>query len=235
LPRAPIEGKLPAMRTRLPQRVRPPESGPADARGRQRGFSILESLIVLAITALALTLVYSIGARATDAAFRIGRHALGAADARIDVLSVRAAIDALRVPPADGAEKLDQNFSAQAQSLSGAATFERATPCAGAGPVADLTLTLHQDKGATTLFCSVNPGVQIALGSIGGTAKLEYSEDLQMWQPNWTPDLAAATLAGEVQSPTRRVLFARIVDDSGQVYLVERMVSDSPHPPPAPF
>jgi prepilin-type N-terminal cleavage/methylation domain-containing protein len=196
----------------------------------KRGFSILESIIVLAVTALALTVVFSIGAKATDSAFRMGRHALAAADQQVDLESTREVLRAFTVPPADGKEREFDGLRAQSDKLYGPAVLWRDTQCAPAGPVAGLTLALVSDEKSTQVTCSLTNGPPIVIGSLPEPgARLQYfARNSADWSPTWAPDLASSQLEAEVEAPTRRVLYVRIIDGQGRIYLLERLGSGPP-------
>ena len=194
------------------------------------GFSILESIIVLAVTALALTVVFSIGAKETDAAFRMGRHALAAADQQVDLESTREVLRSFAVPAADGKEQEFTGLRAQPDSLSGPAVLWRDTRCAPAGPVVGLTLALVSDEKSTEVTCSVANGSSVFIGSLPDSgARLQYfAKNSTDWSPTWTPDTASSQLESEVEAPTRRVLYVRIIDGHGRIYLLERLASGPP-------
>ena len=120
---------------------------------------------MLAVTALALTVVFSIGAKATDAAFRMGRHALAAADQQVDLESTREVLRAFTLPPADGREREFDGLRAQSDKLYGPAVLWRDTQCAPAGPVAGLTLALVSDEKSTQVTCSLTERIN-ALSSV---------------------------------------------------------------------
>jgi prepilin-type N-terminal cleavage/methylation domain-containing protein len=197
----------------------------------KRGFSILESIIVLAVTALALTLIYSIGAKATDAAFRLGRHALAASDQQVDLESTREALRAFTIPAADGQEREFGGLRAQTDQMSGPAVLWRDTPCGPAGPVAGLTLALVSDQTSTKVTCSIADRSPVVIGTLPGAgAMLQYfAKDATDWSPSWAPDIGSSLLESEVEAPSRRVLYVRIVDGHGRVYLLERLASGPPH------
>jgi type II secretory pathway pseudopilin PulG len=197
----------------------------------KRGFSILESIIVLALTALALTVVFSIGTKATDAAFRLGRHALAAADQQVDLESTREALRALTLPPADGKEREFEGLRAQSDKVYGPAVLSRDTPCGPAGPVASLTLALVSDEKSTQVTCSIADRPAVVIGALPepGATLQYFAVESTDWSPSWAPDLASSQLLAEIEAPTRRVLYVRILDREGHIYLLERLASGPPH------
>jgi prepilin-type N-terminal cleavage/methylation domain-containing protein len=196
----------------------------------KRGFSILESIIVLAITALALTTIYSIGSKATDAAFRLGRRALAAADQQVDTESTREVLRAFSLPPADGREAQLPPLDASSAQLEGPAILARNTPCGPAGPAAALALTLTSDQQATRITCSLGGGPPVLIGVIPRAgAVLQYlARDQPGWSSSWAPNLDGGRLLQEVEPPSRRVLYVRIVDPDGHIYMLERLTSARP-------
>ncbi|HRD29948.1 MAG TPA: hypothetical protein PLO65_16750, partial [Caulobacter sp.] len=65
-------------------------------RSHRSGFSVLEAIIVLAISGTALLLVFEMGVSGSQRGFRLGNQALSAADAEPGAGSLRAIIRGAR-------------------------------------------------------------------------------------------------------------------------------------------
>ena len=59
---------------------------------QRSGFSLIEALVVLAIGGMALAIIFSIGIKAGDTGFSLGRRAMSAADLDVSVSDVRVLI-----------------------------------------------------------------------------------------------------------------------------------------------
>jgi hypothetical protein len=71
-------------------------------QGRQReGFSIVEALVVLAISGMALAIIFTIGIRAGDTGFALGRKAMSAADLDLAVSDLRSLMRSYELRPGD--------------------------------------------------------------------------------------------------------------------------------------
>ena len=167
--------------------------GPRGQRRQARaGFSVLEAMIALVITGLALTLIFSIGNRASSGGFNLGRRVLHLADNQIEALSFKALVEGLVVP--SGLDKsrtghgLDaegqQNLTGSIHALSGSAVLGRDTPCAAAGPAAELSLSLKQTSNHWQLLCRADGGPQRLLMDLGHrAAQFSYSKDGRIRRP----------------------------------------------------
>ena len=76
---------------------------------RRAGFSLIEALVVLAIGGMALAVIFSIGIKAGDTGFSLGRRAMSVADADVAISDLRAIIRSLSLrPPAAIVEGVDR-------------------------------------------------------------------------------------------------------------------------------
>jgi hypothetical protein len=149
---------------------------------RTAGFSVMEAIIVLAITSLALTLVFTIGSRASEMGFRLGRRALGVADSQIASDSFRAIIGGIELPPFDIPKSVSDSenvsFSGDAHQLSGRLIAARATPCSQIGPVGHVTLSIRFAGGHALLQCNLTNRPAVLVADLGtGPAEFSYSTD----------------------------------------------------------
>ena len=162
-----------------------------DARRSRSGFSVLEAMIALVITGLALTLIFSIGNRASTSGFSLGRRVLSITDHQIEALSFRALIEGLIVPsgldspPSSIGRRIvgPDNLVGTPTKLSGSAIFDRDTLCADAGPVAQLELEIETRDGRSRLICTIPSRPPTILMEFGEkSVRFAYSQDGNIWR-----------------------------------------------------
>ena len=214
-------------------------TGPEASKGRgpplttrRRGFSLIEALIVLAVAGAALMLIFSVGLRSTEIAFRLGRRALDVADRQLATDALRGVIRGLTItptgspPPARGGEVFGD-----ARGFSGPAVLAAATPCAGSGPLGRVTITLVGDGKGDVVTCQADGGPATALVDLRPRrARFSYSDDGLRWRDAWrdTPELTAG-----IQNPRERAVYVRLATDDGRIEVVERATSGRPELRPA--
>lgn len=172
------------------------------------GFSLIEALVVLAIGGMALAIIFSIGVKAGDTGFGLGRRALAAADADVAASDVRAIIRSFALRPSSTfLAGIDRPVSGDASRLEGDVVMERATQCAPQGWAGRLVLEIANSGPDRVLSCSAG-GKTAVLIRLGQTAaRFSYSEDGQAWNSvysNLPPNLRDP---GELRSRTLWVRF----------------------------
>lgn len=187
--------------------------------------------MVLAIGGMAMMLVFGIGARATETGFRLGRTALGAADASVSTESYRALVEGLVLAPGNvvPASYRLTPVNITATRISGDAVLARGTACAPAGPVRDLSLDIVPDEAGSALVCG-RPGHEpVVLLRSPRPMTFAASEDGEVWQDIWTNDIEAPVMTGE-ETPEmyERRLWVRLSDDLGGLDLVGMARSGRP-------
>jgi hypothetical protein len=202
---------------------------------RRDGFSVLEAIIVLAITGMALTLIFSIGSRASDVGFRLGRRALSVADSQVATDSFHSLVNGIWIPPfempADANTGGDLSFQGNATTLSGVLVSSRATPCAGPGPSGRITLTIGKAAGHVALLCVVGDHPPIMIADLGlQPAQFSYSENGSAFVDHWSvqPGQPANQLANP-NSPIRDVV-VRLSNADGSVQTLAVATSGRPIP-----
>lgn len=115
-------------------------------RDRARsGFSLIEALVVLAIGGMALAIIFSIGVKAGDTGFGLGRRAMSAADSDVAASDLRTLIRSLALRPPDTfLGGLDQPVVGDPIRLEGDVVIERATQCAPQGWAGRLVLAVER-------------------------------------------------------------------------------------------
>lgn len=197
---------------------------------RRRGFSLIEALVVLAVAGAALMLIFSVGVRSTEIAFRLGRRALDLADRQVSTDALRVVVRGLVIPPA-GPQAGASNAGGAPREFGGPAVLATATPCARSGPAARVAVSLVGDAGGDMITCRADDGPAAVLADLRPRrARFSYSEDGVRWRESWraTPDLI-----DRARSPRERGVYVRLATDDGQIEVIERATSGRPYSAPA--
>ncbi|TCS10469.1 type II secretion system protein [Caulobacter sp. BK020] len=199
---------------------------------RRRGFSLIEALVVLAVAGAALMLIFSVGVRSTEIAFRLGRRALDLADRQVSTDALRGVVRGLVIPPTgSGARTGATDATGTPRRFGGPAVLATATPCAGSGPAAWVEVSLVGEADGDVITCRADDGPAVVLADLRPRrARFSYSEDGERWRDSWraTPRLMDRALA-----PREQGVYVRLATDDGRVEVIERATSGRPGPPPA--
>jgi prepilin-type N-terminal cleavage/methylation domain-containing protein len=151
------------------------------------GFSLIEALVVLAIGGMALAVIFSIGIKAGDSGFSLGRRAMSVADADVAISDLRSIIRSISLrPPAAIVEGVDLPIVAGPDRLEADAVMERATGCAPEGWAGRLTLTLETQGADRVVMCQAGPRkTPIMVLPRGAAAAFSYSPDGATWTPSF--------------------------------------------------
>ena len=200
--------------------------------GRE-GFSVLEAIISLAISALALTLVYSIGDHASQMGFSLGRRIIRTSDADLEIQTLSALVAGMSVPTGlwRGAppDDISGHFEGDARALSSYALLAVDTPCAPKGPVEKLTLSVAGQPGKETLVCQASGAAPRVVLRLDNTpAEFSYSRDGQIWVREI--DVKPGVLfPDELEDPLRgRFVYVRLTSADGRVLFLGRAWSQRP-------
>ncbi len=169
-------------------------------RPPRAGFSLIEALVVLAVGGLALTVIFSIGMRAGDAGFRLGRGAMAAADRDVALGDIRATVRSIALrPPSAFLPQIDRSMDGQARRMEVEVVMERATQCAPQGWSGRLVLEIVDQGGERLLTCRAGdrPVTRLMTLSLGLTG-FSFSTDGQVWAPAY-----ANTPAPRGEGPVR--------------------------------
>ena len=191
---------------------------------RRAGFSLIEALVVLAIGGMALAVIFSIGIKAGDTGFSLGRRAMSVADADVAISDLRAIFRSISLrPPATMLEGIDQPILAAPDRLEVDVVMERATGCAPQGWAGRMTLSLRTE-GEPALLCQAGDRT-ITLMPLpqGAKAALSYSEDGQTWTPTFEPPKSQPLSMDGIRS---RQLFIRL--KAGPADVIETASSGQP-------
>lgn len=194
---------------------------------RRRGFSLIEALVVLTVAGAALMLIFSVGVRSTEIAFRLGRRALDLADRQVSTDALRVVIRGLAISSAGPEVRSDAIEAAGTpRGFSGSAVLATATPCAGSGPSERIAVFLVGGAGGDVVACQVNGGPAVVLADLRPRrARFSYSGDGARWRDAWraTPDLM-----DRVRAPREQGVYVRLATDDGRIEVIERATSGRP-------
>lgn len=176
---------------------------------RRAGFSLIEALVVLAIGGMALAVIFSIGIKAGDTGFALGRRAMSVADADVAISDLRSIIRSISLrPTATILEGVDQPIVAGPERLEADAVMERATGCAPQGWAGRLILSLETQGGERVLMCQAGSRkTPIMTLPHGATAAFSYSTDSMIWSPAFESPRAPAN---DMESFHSQALWVRL-------------------------
>lgn len=182
--------------------------------------------MVLAVGGLALAVIFSIGTKAGDAGFKLGRGAMAAADRDVALGDVRATVRSIALrPPSTFLADVDRPMAGAAQRLEAEVVMERATQCAPQGWTGRLVLEIVTEGGERVLTCQAGSRPRTRLMLLNaGPAAFSYSTDGAQWAPAY-----ANTPIPRGEGPLRPVnLWVRLATPGLDV--VELATSGQPEP-----
>lgn len=196
---------------------------------RRRGFSLIEALVVLAVAGAALMLIFSVGVRSTEIAFRLGRRALDLADRQVSTDALRGVVRGLVIPPTGSETPTDASDArGTSRRFGGPAVLATATPCAGSGPSAWIEVSLVGEAGGDVVTCRADDGPAVVLADLRPRqARFSYSEDGVRWRDSWR---AAPRLMDRTLAPRAQGVYVRLATDDGKIEVIERATSGWPDP-----
>jgi prepilin-type N-terminal cleavage/methylation domain-containing protein len=155
---------------------------------RHAGFSLIEALVVLAIGGMALAIIFSIGTKAGDTGFSLGRRAMAAADTDLATSDLRTVLRSVLVRPRAGfVVGLDTPMIGATDRLEADVVMERATQCAPQGWSGRLTLSIVPAEGGEALVCEAGTRTSRLALMPGDGARFGYSTDAgQTWMETYT-------------------------------------------------
>ena len=187
------------------------------------GFSLIEALVVLAIGGMALAIIFSIGVKAGDTGFTLGRRAMSVADLDVSLSDVRSVFRSLALrPPETFNTAIDRPVLAQADRLEADVVMERATQCAPVGWTGRIVLAVQKQADQANLTCTADGVTSTLVTTTDPTAQLSYSTDGQTWS-SAIPAAASQRGGQEMRSVQLNVRFR-----GGAVDIVETANSGRP-------
>ncbi len=162
---------------------------------RRAGFSLIEALVVLAIGGMALAVIFSIGIKAGDTGFALGRRAMAAADTDVAVNDLRVLIRSLELRPGPMfIEGTDQPLIGAAERIEGNVVLQQATVCAPQGWAGRLTLAMEPVEGGQALVCHAGSrSAPLMTWKTGEQPSFSYSQDGSNWVANYRSDTEPLT------------------------------------------
>lgn len=153
---------------------------------RRAGFSLIEALVVLAIGGMALAIIFTIGTKAGDTGFSLGRRAMSVADSDIAISDLRSILRSAVVRP-DRAfvEDVDRPTTGSASRLETDVVFERANQCGPRGWAGRLVLTIQTGAGQNQLVCEAAGRTTVLVDLKAATGAFSYSTDGRTWTPDY--------------------------------------------------
>lgn len=188
--------------------------------GSRAGFSFVEALVVLGITSVLLTLIFSVSTGAVRAGFRAGGRAGDTADRTVGVDALRTLIRAVRLPEKG---RSAEPFIGDADGFTAAVAPDRPTPCGPGAPLGALTLRLNRTEGRTRLLCGAPGGRAAVLLDLGAQpARLSYALAGRPWTdrlsarppPERNPASPPAA-SSPIPQPPRARLWIRVSGSDG--------------------
>lgn len=191
---------------------------------RQRsGFSLIEALVVLAIGGMALAIIFSIGTKAGDTGFKLGRGAMAAADRDVAFGDLRTVMRSFALrPPGTFLADVDEPVVGDESRLAGEVVMRRATVCAPEGWAGRMTLLVESYESGRRLSCE-RDGLRIPLLELPrGSGRFTYSQDGASWTTRYSNDPSGFDAPADVTGLRLFVRFEGSVDD---VDIVEGLTS----------
>jgi len=164
---------------------------------------------VLAISGMALAVIFSIGVRAGDSGFALGRRAMSAADQDIAAADFRSIVRSVIVRPARTFRTdIDFPFIGAPNRFEGEVVMERATQCAPAGWAGRVTLSVERQGSGSALICRAGAVATRLLETRDPNATLSYSRDGRAWEPSVTNRPASISSTGPLASEALYIRFS---------------------------
>lgn len=187
------------------------------------GFSLVEALVVLAVGGMALAIIFTIGTKAGDTGFSLGRRAMAAADADIAYSDLRSILTSyLLRPPAAALPDLDRALEGEANRLTGEVVMRRATRCAPRGWHGELILAVEPQGDRQVLTCQAGSSKVILIPLQRGGAAFQYSSDGVDWRDRYSN---APEFFDEPSAADSIDLHVRFVAREDRIDILERLTS----------
>ncbi|WP_426039845.1 type II secretion system protein [Brevundimonas sp. DC300-4] len=173
------------------------------------GFSLIEALVVLAISGMALAVIFTIGTKAGDTGFGLGRRAMAASDNDIAISDLRSIIRSVALqPPSTFQMQGGTPVSGRGDRLEAQVVMERANQCGPLGWAGPIVLSVVLDRDRSQLLCEAGGRVSVLLDLGGSAGSFSYSRDGRRWTRAYTNLPQDAAQATDLRSETVWIRFA---------------------------
>ena len=185
----------------------------AGSSAARAGFSLVEALVVLAITSVLLVLVFSVTAGARKAGFAIARRADAHSDEAIGAESVRILLRGVRLPQRG---RWTADFEGAPDAVTAQFVPMRTLACpVAAGALS--RLRIESAEGRSRLLCETLNGRSGVLLDLGrGPAKFSFALAGRPWTDRLSARLPPPSVQGPAAPPT---LWIRLTTGEGREIL----------------
>ena len=190
---------------------------------RRAGFSLIEALVVLVVGGMALAIIFSIGTKAGDTGFRLGRGSMAAADSDVAISDLRTILRSFVLrPPSSFLADVDTAISGEETRLVGDVVIQRATLCAPQGWAGRLTLVIAPFEGGQRLSCETDGRAITLLTMPRGSGRFSYSQNGVEWARRFSNAPDAFETPNDV---THLNLFVRLQGQADNLDVIEQISS----------
>lgn len=196
------------------------------SRSGAAGFSLVETLVTLAVSSLLLVLLFSVWSGVQRSGFRLADRAVAASDAQVGADSVRLLLRGVRLPERG---RSTTPFIGGPDQLTATATPARSTACPGVRPGSRLQLRIERSAGRARLVCAPEGTAETPLLDLGvGPAAFSYAIAGRPWTARLEARLPPS--GPGAPAPPRPKLWVRLAADG--LELIETI--ENPAAPQAP-
>jgi len=192
---------------------------------RRPGFSLIEALVVLAIGGMALAVIFSIGIKAGDTGFALGRRAMSAADTDVGLQDLRSVLRSIELRPAPHVMKgIDRPFIGTPERLEANVVMTQASACGPQGWAGRLSLSFVREGNQTRLICQADQPIELLAWSDADTAQFRYSPDGLLWNASLSTPEESPGFQEEVYSESLWISLSKV--DGNEI--IEKVSSGDP-------
>ncbi len=171
--------------------------------------------MVLAIGGMALAIIFSIGVKAGDTGFSLGRRAMTAADADIATSDLRSIFRSIALRPSRTIlAGVDRPVSGSALEIDTDVVMERSTQCAPQGWAGRMALKIEPRGSGAVLTCTAAGATRVLIDLAENQAAFSFSIDGQTWAATYTNVLVEETQDEIIRSQSVWIRFtaAPVID-----------------------
>lgn len=152
---------------------------------------------------MALAVIFTIGTKAGDTGFGLGRRAMAASDSDIAISDLRSLIRSVALrPPSTFHPESDIAVIGEADRFEADVVMERANQCGPLGWAGRLTLTIELNGGNRQLVCEAAGRKSVLIDFGAQPASFSYSRDGKAWADGYTNAPQDGQAATQLRSET---------------------------------